>query len=246
VDKNRRSNRCSETALGRSALPGLTRSTGFPRLAALGFCVTFALSLACGASYVAVTALELPDASRQPDGVVVEPSPAVPPAEDRATAAEGVVALQAPLGGEAVVTVVHRLFRAFAHEDVEALQAILTDDAVVLPDAQGARGNGAGSLLDQWRTRLKNPAYTRLAAAGTSDIVDVEHLGRFTYEDLGGAGAPQRPPAMKPGELLVRFAIAVPTPRVGAERLFGDAMTLLLRRDGRTYKIAGLGEENPP
>jgi hypothetical protein len=212
----------------------------------------------CVPAAVPVTALELPDASRAPDGVVIEPIAAVPQAEERATAG-GVVALRAPLGGDAVVTVVHRLFRALAHEDVEALQAILTDDAVALGDAQPARsatgvgnasGNAAGnpsapsSLLDQWRMRLKNPAYARLAGPAAGDLVDADRVTRFTYEDLGTAGAPVRPAAMKPGELLVHFTVA--TPRVGAERLFGDAMTLLLRRDGRTYKIAGMAEENAP
>ena len=69
-------------------------------------------------------------------------------------------------------------------------------------------------------------------------------ITRFTYEDLGVPGAPERPAAMKPGDLLVRFAVA--EPRVGSEHLFGDEMTLLLRRDGRIYKIAGAEEDNGP
>jgi hypothetical protein len=248
VDKSRRSNRSSETTDGR----GGGRGFGGLALALLTACA--APYAACVPPAVPVTALELPDASRAPDGVVVEPIAAVPLPEEHATA-DGVVALRAPLGGDAVVTVVHRLFRAFAHEDVEALQAVLTEDAVALGDAQAARnaaGTGSASgiagapspLLDQWRTRLKNPAYARLAGPAGGDLVDADHVTRFTYEDLGAAGAPARPAAMKAGELLVHFTIA--TPRIGAERLFGDAMTLLLRRDGRTYKIAGMGEENAP
>ena len=49
---------------------------------------------------------------------------------------------------------------------------------------------------------------------------------------------------MKRGDLFVRFPVA--TPRVGSEQLFGDEITLLLRREGSTYKIAGFGEENGP
>jgi hypothetical protein len=193
--------------------------------------------VACGASSPPVTAPTVPDGPRQPDGVVIEPPPAIPEVDER-VAAGGVVALRAQLGSEAVLTVVHRLFRAFSREDAEALQAILTDDAALL-GAAGARGKG--TLLDQWKARVKNPSYARLAGV---ELVERDRIERFTYEDLGGPGAPERPPMMKRGELLVRFPIA--TPRVGSEQLFGDSMTLLLRRDGQTYKIAGMGEENGP
>lgn len=193
---------------------------------------------ACGGSSVIVTAPAVPDDPRQPDGVVLEPTSAVPEVEERAPA-EGVVALRAPLGSEAVLTVVHRLFRAFAHEDADGLQAILTDDAAVLGASRGGRAKG--SLLDQWKARVKNPSYARLAGA---ELVDAARIERFAYEDLGGPGGPARPAAMKRGELLVRFPVA--TPRLGSEQLFGDAMTLLLRRDGRTYKIAAAEEENGP
>jgi hypothetical protein len=195
--------------------------------------------VACGgAAAVPVSAPSLPDGPRQPDGVVLEPASAVPEPEERAFAG-GVVSLREPLGSEAVLTVVHRLFRAFAHEDAEALQAILTDDATVLGASRGGRGKG--TLFDQWKARVKNPSYARLAGL---ELVDRDRIERFAYQDLGGAGAPERPPAMKHGELLVRFPVE--TPRLGSEQLFGDTMTLLLRRDGRTYKIAGVGEENGP
>jgi hypothetical protein len=183
---------------------------------------------------------------------VLEPASAVPQAEERG-AAGGVVALRPPLGSEAVLAVVHRLFRAFAREDVEALQAILTDDASVLGFAHGGRGasanaNGKGGLLDQWKMRLKNPAYARLAGV---DLVDRDRIERFRYEDLGGGGGatavPERPPGMRRDDLLVRFPVE--TPRLGSEQLFGDSMTLLLRRDGQagmSYRIAGLGEDHAP
>jgi hypothetical protein len=185
-----------------------------------------------------VTAPSLPDGPRQPDGVVLEPTSAVPDPEERAESG-GMVTLRAPLGSDAVVTVVHRLFRAFAREDADGLQAILTDDATVLGASRGGRAKG--SLFDQWKARVKNPSYARLAGL---ELVDRDRIERFAYEDLGSAGAPDRPPVMKRGELLVRFPVE--TPRIASEQLFGDTMTLLLRRDGRTYKIAGVGEENGP
>ena len=194
--------------------------------------------LGCGGSAIPATAASFPDVPRQPDGVVIEATAALPAVEERASAS-GVVALRPPLGSEAVVTVVHRLFRAFSRDDADGLQAILTEDATILSASRASHGKG--TLLDQLRARVKNPAYARLAG---TPLVQEERIERFTYDDLGLPGSPERPPAMRPGELLVRFAVE--TPRVGSEQLFGDAMTLLLRREGRTYRIAGMSEENGP
>ena len=185
-----------------------------------------------------MTAVAIPDAPRRPDGVVLEPTPAVPEVEESA-APRGVVALREPLGGEAVVTVVHQLVRAFEREDADALAALLTDDAALLGSA--AVHGPRGSVLDLWRARLKNLDYTRL---GGSEVVREDRIERFTYADLGAPGAPERPQEMKAGDLLLRVPVA--TPRVGPEQLFGDVVVLLLRREGRGFKIAGFGEENGP
>ena len=166
---------------------------------------------------------------------MIDPPAALPEVGERAPA-RGIVALRPPLGSEAVLTVVHRLMRGFTRGGIEALEAIVTADVAIL-----GVPHGRGSLLDQWRTRLKNLSYGRLSA---SEAVDDDKIERFTYEDLAVSGAPERPPTMTPGELLVRFPVA--TPRVGSEQLFGDEITLLLRREGSTYKIAGFGEENGP
>lgn len=176
-----------------------------------------------------------PEPPRQPDGVVIDQPTALPDVDERA-AARGIVALRAPLGSEATLTVVHRLLRGFTRGGIEALEAIVTEDAVILGTV-----HGRGSLLDQWKVRLKNLNYARLSA---TEVVDDDKIERFTYEDLDVPGAPERPTMMKRGDLFVRFPVA--TPRVGSEQLFGDEITLLLRREGSTYKIAGFGEENGP
>ncbi len=194
--------------------------------------------LACGAAVrgsSSVAVVVAPDASRQPDGVVVEVPPAMPRVAESARA-EGVVALRPSLASEAVLIVVHRLFRGFTRGGIDALEELVTEDASIIG---GPRGREA--LLDQWKGRLKNLSYARLEPA---EIVDDAKVERFTYEDLDAQGAPPRPTTMKPGELLVRFPIA--TPRAGTEQLFGEWMTLVLRREGRGYKIAAVGEEDGP
>lgn len=206
--------------------------------------------MACGsvrapvAAPPAVTGVEIPDAPppRRPDGVVVEPAPAVPEATEHASSI-GVVALREPLGGEAVLAVVRAMFRAFAHEDRDALAALLTSDAA--PLATGLPGQAAhGALLDQWSARLRSLDYGVLAG---TEIARVDRMDRYTYADLegagagGAAGAIARPAAMRPGDLLVRVPVTLP--RVGAEPLFGDVVVLLLRREGDGFKIAGESEE---
>jgi ketosteroid isomerase-like protein len=193
---------------------------------------------ACGASPRGgvVTAVEIPDAPRRPDGVVVEPAPAMPEAAEHAEAS-GVVALREPLADEAVAGVVRAMFRAFAREDAEALAALLTSDAEPL----GVRGHARGSLLDQWRTRMRNLPYDRL---GSRDVARFDQLERWSFADLDGAGPVERPSDMRPGDVLVRVPVA--TPRVDGEQLFGDVVLVLLRREGATFKIAGESEDAGP
>jgi hypothetical protein len=192
----------------------------------------------------AVTGVEIPDAPppRRPDGVVVEPPPAVPEATEHATSS-GVVALREPLGGEAVLAVVRAMFRAFAHEDRDALSALLTADAAPLAmGAASAQGPGRGvhgALLDQWSARLRSLDYGLLAG---TEVARVDRIDTYTYADLEGtSGGMARPEAMRSGDLLVRVPVALP--RVGAEPLFGDVVVLLLRREGDGFRIAGEGEE---
>jgi hypothetical protein len=185
-----------------------------------------------------VTAVSLPDTPRRPDGVVLEPSPAMPAVEDTSSGASSVVALREPLGGDAAVSLVRSLVRAFEHEDIEALQGLLTDDAVPIGGGRPSRG----ALVDQWRTRLKNLDYGRLKG---TEVVRLDRIERFAFPDLDPkAGAGARPSEMKPGDLLLRVPVAAP--RVGSEQLFGDVLVLVVRREGREYRIAAFGEENGP
>jgi hypothetical protein len=198
--------------------------------------------LACAACAAPASSIAVADpsstepAARRPDGVVVEPSPALPHAADRAPA-RGVVALREPLGVEAAEDLVRAYIHAFEREDEGALAQLLTSDAAPL---FGGRG-GRGALLEQWRTRLKNLDYGKLAGL---EVARLERMERFEYDELGAPAPLPRPPEMKPGELLLRIPIA--TPRVGTEQLFGDVVVLLLRREEGRFRIAGASEENSP
>lgn len=196
---------------------------------------SIALSLvvaACGGSGALETATEMPKAPRRPDGVVLEPPPALPTAQDK-SAASGVVALREPLADKDVEEIVHAYIRAFEREDIEALRQLLAQEATTL-----GRAGGRQQLLELWATKMKNFEYQRLVGV---EVARVSQLEKHTFETLGQPGAPLRPPEMRPGDLYVRVPIV--TPRVGTEQLFGDVLVLLLRREDGRLKIAGQADE---
>jgi hypothetical protein len=189
----------------------------------------------CAGASTLETATEMPKAPRRPDGVVLEPTPAMPTAADRAPAT-GIVALREPLADKDVEDVVRAYVRAFEREDIDALVQLLAQDASPL----GRAGN-KNQLLDLWRTKMKNFEYQKLAGVEVARVAQIE---KHTYETLGASGAPMRPTEMRAGDLYVRVPIA--TPRVGSDQLFGDILVLLLRREEGRLKIAGQSDENGP
>lgn len=180
----------------------------------------------------------MPKTPRRPDGVVLEPTPAMPAPADRAPAS-GIVALREPLADKDVEEVVRAYVRAFEREDLDALVQLLAQEASPL-----GRAGGKNQLVDLWRTKMKNFEYQKLAGVEVARVAQIEKYG---YDALGGSGAssgPQRPAEMRPGDLYVRVPIA--TPRVGSDQLFGDVLVLLLRREDARLKIAGQADEAAP
>ena len=195
--------------------------------------VTSFACIACVTGGVLETATEMPKAPRRPDGVVLEPTPAMPTAADRASAT-GIVALREPLADKDVEDVVRAYVRAFEREDIDALVQLLAQDASPL-----GRAGSRNQLIDVWRTKMKNFEYQKLAGVEVARVAQIE---KHTYDTLGASGAPARPPEMRQGDLYVRVPIA--TPRVGSDQLFGDILVLLLRREDGRLKIAGQSDEN--
>jgi hypothetical protein len=173
-----------------------------------------------------------PPPPRRPDAVVVEPPPALPSPTERADT-RGVVALREPLGGDAVRDIVLAVVQAWQRESLEQLVALLTIDAGPID----ARSRGRSALVETWRQRLQAHEYRRLAGV---DVVRAERIERYSRDDLSAPDSPARPPDMRPEELYVRIPLEVT--RVAGERLFGDVLLLLLRREEGKYKIAAYGE----
>jgi hypothetical protein len=203
------------------------------RAGAVGAALAGVTALACAPGPV-VTAAELPSVPRHPDGVLLEPPPALPGAADRASA-RGVVLLREPLAPEVARRIAADFLHAFVLEDIDAVLALLTPNAVALD------GPRRGSLRDVWYARMRSFDYTKLAG---EEIAHLDQIERAEYDDLGGSGEPPRPQVMRRGDVLMRVPIA--TPRVGTDQVFPEVLILLLRRDDGTFKIAGVGEENGP
>ncbi len=171
---------------------------------------------------------------RKPDGVLLEPSPAVPTAVEHAEA-RGVVALKPPLSIEDVRALVKQLMRGFENEQIDVINQLL------LPDVTDFFTHVTLAQIQQrLRERFQKLDYVRMRG------IEVAHLERAElreYDDLPPAGPRSRPPEMNPGDILVRIPMTAPLSN--GERLFDDVLVLMLRRDAKAQlKIASMGETN--
>jgi hypothetical protein len=153
------------------------------------------------------------------------------PAERAET--RGVVALREPLGGDALREVVFAVADAWQRESLEQLVALLSGDAGPIE----ARSRGRSALIESFRQQMHAHEYRRLAGV---NLVRAERIERYAWDDLSAPDAPPRPPDMHPDEVYVRVPLEVT--RVAGERLFGDVMLLVLRREEGAYRIVAYGE----
>jgi hypothetical protein len=219
--------------------------------AGVGFGIAcFALNVACGgaapATASAASAVDsLPSGTgsatsaippRKPDGVVLE-TPATVPTPLVHGSADGVVSLREPAAQDAVVELVDAFFDGWQRESLDSLLALAAPDAGLLdgPD------HGHATLVDSWRQRLRAHDYGRLAGA---EIVSPERIERWQWDELGTPPMPARPSGMRPGEILVRAPLEVT--RVAGERVFGDVVVMVLRRQDGALRIAAYGEGDAP
>jgi hypothetical protein len=151
--------------------------------------------------------------------------------------AGGVVALREPPGGDALRDVLEQLAEGWQKGSLEALVGLLTSDAGPID----GRTHGRGALVEGWRQRLHAHEYVRLAG---TQLWRVERVERWSWDELGGAGAPPRPAGMHGDELYVRVPVEVT--HVSNEKLFDDFVVLVLRLEDGRYRIAGYAEMGLP
>jgi hypothetical protein len=147
--------------------------------------------------------------------------------------ARGVVSLREPLGASKVTDLVQSFLAAWQSESLDSLVALLTPDAGPIE----ARVRGRAGLVESWRQRLHTHEYARLAGM---ELVRPERIERWDRDELARAGAPTLSPEMLPGEVYVRVPLEVTA--VGGEKLFEDALVMILRPDEGRFLIAAYGE----
>jgi hypothetical protein len=191
------------------------------------------LVASCGATRVKTS--EAPAPNDGGLGVAVDPLAVLPRPVDTAKESDSVATLRTPLPPETVAGLVRRYFEAFHARSSQPIENDLDDVILDLRELPNGAGDRAKQYwIGDFNARVKGLPY---------DQVDVEQMYRsqdvevYARETLGQPGRPPRPSAMGADDVLVRIPIA--TPRLGADVLFGDEITLLLRRDGSTYKIHG-------
>jgi hypothetical protein len=192
------------------------------------------LAVACGRAApppVMAAPADSASAVRAPDGVAMDLPPALPPPASKAPAG-GVASLRVPVSRDAVASLLRSFFDAWSRESVDDLAALLAPDAGPLE----ARARGKRALVDVWRQRIRSHEYGRLAG---TEMFRPERIERWEPDELSAEGAPPHVDA-RPGELTVRAPVETTT--VGGEKLFGDAVVMLVRPEGGKLRIEAYGE----
>lgn len=197
----------------------------------------------CGASATntLVTASELPEQRRKPDGVAVDPTSTPPSAKDVATTTEGLMTLRTPVGLDQAFSTIQTFFQAVVAEDADLLGTVLTRDALnTNPGSSSGGPSGSPSATLFWAHRFRRLDYGKLGGEVIYHENDLEvYRGG---DELGLSPHPAvRTDALSPGDVVIRVPIA--TAKVGTERLLGDEILMWLRRTGNEYKIYRLLED---
>lgn len=214
--------------------PQRPSSPSYPRLAALASLALLGCSTTVAPSYP--TTDRWPEARRQPDGVALDPLPAPSqPARSGLPSGQALALLQ-PASSASAVAALQAMLEALAAEDAEALPALFTERStwVHLPSRSST------PLFPHLRERLRRLDYLQLA---DMQLIHEPEVEVYTVDDLAAElpGRPLRPPEMQPTDLLLRARILVP--RLGADRFFGDALTLVVRPEQGRYRIHSVQEE---
>jgi len=209
----------------------------------LGLTITMGAVCNCGAQSNAtlVTASELPEQRRRPDGVAVDPSSTLPSAKEVASTTDGLITLRTPVGLEQAFTTVQTFFQAIVAEDADLLGVVLTRDALNTNPALASAGPvGSPSASLFWAHRFRRLDYTKLAGEVLYHENDLEVYR--AGDELSLSPHPSvRTDALGAGDIVIRVPIV--TPRIGTERLLGDEILVWLRRTGNEYQIYRLLEE---
>jgi hypothetical protein len=203
--------------------------------------IAIALSCACCGGAGLDTQLELKDATRKPDGVLVEPTPAMPAPEERGSTQAGVLTLRQPIGDEQIAEVAKKYVHAFMFTDRTEFADLFESDAVMFGD--NGRSSARATITQNFDERVRQH---RAEYRQYPDVARLDRIMQWSSEDLGPHTDPPRPNEMKSGDVYARIPMQSPLSQAG-DPLYKNTLVLLLRRGpDRQLKIAGIAETDAP
>lgn len=165
-------------------------------------------------------------------GVDWEPVTPLPSPETRSRAG-GAVYLRERVSKAEVGGVVDAFMDAWTRKSIDDLVALLGTDAGPIE----ARGRGRAALVDDWRDRLRSYDYGRLAGV---ELVRRERVQMHEAGDEDAADRVLQGIDLRPQEIYVRVPLELNA--LGGEKLFGDVLVFILRREEGELRIVGYGE----
>lgn len=190
----------------------------------------------CQPGPLPVLAASAPSSSeRRLDAARLQPDSARPGPVARAEA-HGVVSLAEPVGAGAIAQFVEAFVDAWRRESLDDLDSLLSQGSDVGPIE--ALGRGREAVVENWRQRLK--AHTHEYARLEGDLVAVERIEHWDSDDLGRVrgGLPQT--TLRMGDVYVSAPIR--SALSGSERLFGNFLVMVLRREKGDLRVVAYGE----
>ena len=175
------------------------------------------------------------ESPRRAPAVAVDPAPALPAAQHRATADRGLVVLEAPASQRADQSVIQRFFEAVEERDADKLESLFQSGAKAKTSATAAEMDA----VDFWKSRLSRLDYSKLAE---KSIYRRHAVEIYTAQDLRLLGTDRQLPVEVVGE---QIAVRVPLLPSEADknRLFGDEIVFLLTPSEGGLRISEMIED---
>ena len=174
------------------------------------------------------TSNSLPADDRATEGVAFDNDGPLPSAKATAHTNDVVVTIKEPFDRNQALRAIRVFFRAIRSEDSNLMATVLAESAEAVSADSGARTQ----LKRHWSRRFDRFDYQTLEADPPYRESMVEIYG---YGETVLPGRSELPRYMRAGDVFVR----VPVTRVfqGYDRLFGDEIGFLLRRNGKRLEI---------
>ncbi len=147
------------------------------------------------------------------------------------------MSLREPVGARAVARFVDAFLDAWRRESLDDLDSLLSQSSDAGPIE--ARGRGRAALIENWKQRLK--AYANEYSRLEGELVASDRIEQWGSDDVGRVGGPALPRVeMRVGDVYVSAPMRVTSS--GSDKLFGNFLTMVLRRENGDLRMVAYGE----